>query len=131
MSLLSAIKHEASELLQETIDHRRHLHAHPELSYEEKETATYVQSQLDKSGIEYESGIADNGIVALIKGTNPDSKVIAMLFRFDQANFPAGRRTLPRRRIFDDKRGCARKPKTRWNHRPACSPADGCRQSRI
>lgn len=78
MSLLKTIQHEAAELLQETIAHRRHLHTHPELSYQEKETSAYVQKQLDATGIDYEAGIAENGVVALIKGNNPDSKVIAM-----------------------------------------------------
>lgn len=78
MSLLKSIQHEAAELLQESIQHRRHLHAHPELSYQEKETSIYVQKQLEKIGIDYKGGIADNGIVALIKGNKPESKVVAM-----------------------------------------------------
>lgn len=47
---------------------RRHLHSHPELSFEEKETSEYVKSILDDAGITYTSGWAGYGIVAEIRG---------------------------------------------------------------
>ena len=76
--LKSKIKTLAKTYHQEIIDIRRHLHAHPELSYQEYETSKYVQSILDKIGVKYESGIADTGVVALIEGKNPSKKVIAL-----------------------------------------------------
>ncbi len=57
---------------------RRHLHQHPELSKHEFETADFICRFLEKEGIAYTSGVGGNGIVALIKGKNPDKKVIAL-----------------------------------------------------
>ena len=57
---------------------RRHLHSHPELSFQEVETAKYISKMLTEFGIEHETGIAGNGVVGLIKGKNPDKKVIAI-----------------------------------------------------
>ena len=62
----------------DTIAIRRHLHAHPELSFQEKETAAFVTQQLDLLGIEYQKNVAGYGIVAIIKGQNPDSQIIAL-----------------------------------------------------
>ncbi|MEM7103179.1 MAG: M20 family metallopeptidase [Bacteroidota bacterium] len=57
---------------------RRHLHANPELSYKEVETGKYIANQMQEIGIPFEHGMADNGVVGLIKGKNPDKKVIAL-----------------------------------------------------
>jgi amidohydrolase len=79
---MSAIKESIQSLAldyhQEIISWRRHLHAHPELSFQEVNTGRYVAAQLDQMGIEYRHGIADNGVVALIKGKNPQKRVIAL-----------------------------------------------------
>jgi len=50
---------------------RRHLHAHPELSFEEHETMAFVCAQLDDAGIAYRAGIAGTGIVVDIEGNGP------------------------------------------------------------
>lgn len=57
---------------------RRHLHAHPELSYEEVETGNFVAAQLAALGIEHQKGVAGHGVVALIKGKNPRKRTIAL-----------------------------------------------------
>ncbi|MBE7172795.1 MAG: amidohydrolase [Williamsia sp.] len=62
---------------QETIEIRRHLHAHPELSYQEFETSRFVQSKLTQYGISFEVK-AGTGVVGLIKGKNPEKKTIAL-----------------------------------------------------
>ncbi len=62
----------------DTLRIRRYLHQHPELSFEEKETAAFVCEKLDAYGISYQKNIAGHGIIGLIKGRNPDKKVIAM-----------------------------------------------------
>jgi len=56
---------------------REHLHAHPELSYQEHETAAFVAKQLTTWGISFQSGVAGTGIVALIEG-NQSGKTIAL-----------------------------------------------------
>jgi len=78
MSLKERIQTLSKDIHQEIIAHRRHLHENPELSYQEVETGKYVAKQLSDMGIEFEHGIADNGVVGLIKGENPDKKVIAL-----------------------------------------------------
>ena len=47
---------------------REHLHANPELSFEEVETSRFIKSQLDEWGISYTDGWVKTGIVASIKG---------------------------------------------------------------
>ena len=57
---------------------RRHLHMHPELSYQEVETASFVAAQLKGLGLEVQTGIGGHGITAFIKGKNPDSRLVAL-----------------------------------------------------
>lgn len=72
------IKQLANNYLTEIINIRRHLHQYPELSFQETETAKYISVVLKKWGVEFESGIAGNGIVAVLKGKNPSKKIIAL-----------------------------------------------------
>ena len=53
-----------ASLLENVIAWRRHLHAHPELSGLEHETAAYVSSQLTAMGIEHTTGVGGHGVVA-------------------------------------------------------------------
>jgi hippurate hydrolase len=46
---------------------RRRLHAHPELGFEERETARVVQAHLESLGIPFEAGIGGTGIVATLQ----------------------------------------------------------------
>jgi amidohydrolase len=51
---------------------RRHLHAHPELSFEERATSDLIAKKLDEWGIPYERGLAGTGIVGIVKsGSSP------------------------------------------------------------
>ncbi|MCO6358934.1 amidohydrolase [Roseivirga pacifica] len=72
------VKSLAAKHFESIVAIRRHIHAHPELSFEEHETAKYVAEQLRKLGIEPTEGVADTGLTALIKGKNPDTKVVAL-----------------------------------------------------
>ena len=78
MSLNNSIETLVSEYLPEFISIREHIHSHPELSFQEYETATFVSEKLTSWGIEHTTGVAGTGIVALIKGTNPDERIIAL-----------------------------------------------------
>ncbi len=53
-------------LTQQLTDWRRHLHAHPELSRAEAETAAFVCARLADWGIPFQSGIGGHGIVATL-----------------------------------------------------------------
>lgn len=68
----------AGNIFGEVLNNRRHLHANPELSFKEFKTAAYIADVLNGYGIEYTSGVAGTGVVGLIKGKNPTSKVIAL-----------------------------------------------------
>jgi amidohydrolase len=74
---LHIIQQRAVQLLPEIISIRRHLHQHPELSFEEHQTAEYVGSVLKSYGIPFQSGVVGTGLVAEIKGTKP-GKTIAL-----------------------------------------------------
>jgi amidohydrolase len=78
MSLLDTIKALSESYSQQTIDVRRHLHANPELSYQEHQTASYVARQLRDCGIEPVEGVAETGLLAEVKGRNPGRKTIAL-----------------------------------------------------
>ena len=56
------------ELFETIVQDRRWLHAHPELSNEEKETAAYLTEQLRKIGLSPEGGIGGHGIRVVIEG---------------------------------------------------------------
>ena len=56
---------------------RHHLHANPELSYEEYETSAFIQDKLKSWQIPFEVK-ATTGVIGLIKGRNPDSAIVAL-----------------------------------------------------
>jgi amidohydrolase len=75
--VLQQIRQLAIEIQDNVIETRRHLHAHPELSFHEYETASFVKARLDEMNITWAS-IAGTGIVALIKGDKPSDQVVAL-----------------------------------------------------
>ena len=54
---------------------RRQLHQHPELAFEEHETAKTVGAFLSKLGIKYKSGVGKTGIVAVLEGSKSGQTV--------------------------------------------------------
>ena len=56
---------------------RHHLHAHPELSYQEFETAAFVRRKLSEYGIPHTT-MAETGVIGTIEGTDPTSRIIAL-----------------------------------------------------
>ena len=61
----------------EFIEVRQHLHAHPELSYMEFETSKFIQQKLASFNIPFHL-MATTGVVGIIKGKNPESRIIAL-----------------------------------------------------
>jgi len=55
-----------------------HLHAHPELSFQEFETARFIENELTKMRIPFCANIGGTGILGKIEGRNPLKKVIAL-----------------------------------------------------
>jgi len=75
--MIDEIKLLAGAFKNDMIQFRRHLHAHPELSFREFETSNYIQKQLQLIGIPF-TVMATTGIVAIIEGKNPSSRVLAL-----------------------------------------------------
>ncbi|MGC4102155.1 M20 metallopeptidase family protein [Ferruginibacter sp.] len=75
--LKEKIQQLAKQYREEFIDIRHHIHAHPELSYKEFETSKFVQEKLQGWGIPFEIK-ATTGVVGLIKGKNPDKRIVAL-----------------------------------------------------
>ena len=71
------IKQLASSYADEFIAIRRHIHSHPELSYQEFETSKFVQQQLSGFNIPFEIK-ATTGVIGIIKGKNPESRIVAL-----------------------------------------------------
>lgn len=68
------------------IEMRRYLHEHPELPYQEVNTAQYIVDQLKAMpGFEIETGIAKTGVKAVLKGGKP-GPVVAL--RADMDGLP-------------------------------------------
>jgi amidohydrolase len=78
MDLLERVKALATQYEQELVANRRHLHANPELSYQEYKTSAFVQELLYSWGIPFQAPIAGTGIVGKVEGRNPAKKVIAL-----------------------------------------------------
>ena len=76
--MIEEIKKLAQKHHQEVVAMRRYIHANPELSFQETNTGKFIAEKLSEMGVEHRHGIADNGVVALIKGKNPEKRVIAL-----------------------------------------------------
>lgn len=76
--MINNIKQLAHQYFDEVISFRRHLHQHPELSFQEFKTSEYLCSVLDKYNIAYTKRIVKTGIVAIIEGKNPNKKTILL-----------------------------------------------------
>src|SRR4051812_34908761 len=81
--MIDTIRQQAQSLLPELQRIRHHIHAHPELSFQEFETAKFIAAELDKLGIAYKKGVAGTGIVVLIEGRNPSKKCLAIRAELD------------------------------------------------
>ncbi len=75
--ILSKIKSLSEKYTSETIEYRHHIHANPELSFEEYKTSKFIQDQLNAWGIPFQI-MAETGIVVLITGEKKSNKVIAL-----------------------------------------------------
>ncbi|MBZ5750596.1 M20 family metallopeptidase [Metabacillus litoralis] len=64
------------------IDIRRHLHQHPELSFEEVETPKFIANYHEKLGHEVRTNVGGRGVVATLKGGKP-GPTVALRADFD------------------------------------------------
>ena len=84
--MIELLKHTIATLHGDMISWRRHLHRHPELSFQEHSTVAYVIQRLKTEGIEVREGVGKltpdspgTGAIAVVKGTKPGTlKCIAL-----------------------------------------------------
>jgi len=79
---------------------RQHLHANPELSYQEHETASFVADKLRSFGIQVTEGVGGTGVVGVLDGNNGDGPTIGLradmdALAIDERNEFAHRSTKP------------------------------------
>ncbi|NIA20273.1 MAG: amidohydrolase [Xanthomonadaceae bacterium] len=83
--MLRTINQRIRKIAPQIISWRRHLHQHPELSGQEKETAAMITKILDNNGIRYQSGVGGHGVVAWLDNGRPGP---ALAFRADMDALP-------------------------------------------
>ncbi|WP_084239647.1 M20 metallopeptidase family protein [Pedobacter africanus] len=67
----------SGNIFEQVVGYRQHLHANPELSFQEYQTSAFVKGILTDWGIPF-TEMADTGVVGLIKGELPSDKIIAL-----------------------------------------------------
>ncbi len=70
--MIEKIKALSEKFYSEICELRHQIHAHPELEFEEENTANLICSVFDKYNITYQKGIAKTGILAVIEGRLKD-----------------------------------------------------------
>ena len=84
------IKEKVNEITPQVVTWRRHFHTYPEISGEEKETSLYIQEELKKLGIPFETGFFGTAVLGTIKGDQP-GKTVAL--RADMDALPVTEQT--------------------------------------
>jgi amidohydrolase len=77
LSLSNSWLDEANDILPELIALRRHLHAYPELSFQEEQTAAFISQTLSSWEIKHQTGFAGFGITGVLEAESP-GPVIAL-----------------------------------------------------
>ncbi|GKV67458.1 MULTISPECIES: M20 family metallopeptidase [unclassified Sporosarcina] len=76
------IYEKVEHVYEEMVRIRRHLHMYPELSFEEVETASFIADYQSELGLEVQTKVGGNGVVARLRGGKP-GKTIAIRADFD------------------------------------------------
>ena len=71
MSLIERVQPATDRWIDDVIDVRRRIHEHPELAFDEHETAKRVEAFLGRLGIACRTGVGKTGIVAFLEGAKP------------------------------------------------------------
>lgn len=85
MLSLIDIEQRVSDIYDDIIKIRRHIHQYPELGYEEEKTSKLVAKELRQCGIEVVEGVGGYGVVGLLKGQKPGK---TLLLRADMDALP-------------------------------------------
>ena len=84
------LKAKVEEIVPKAVTWRRHFHSYPEVSGEEVNTSKYIQEELTKLGIPFETGFFQNAVLGIIKGGKP-GKTVAL--RADMDALPVTEQT--------------------------------------
>jgi amidohydrolase len=76
MKIVQRIKELAEAGKEECISWRRYLHAHPELSFHEVETASYIKKELQSFGLDNISTIGDTGVLLILEGSRKGKTIL-------------------------------------------------------
>ncbi|MCR9172029.1 MAG: M20 family metallopeptidase [bacterium] len=82
------IKTIADHIYEKVRGYREHLHANPELSYQEHETMKFVSEQLTAIGVEHKTGVGETGVVGIIRGDHHDQNASCVALRADLDALP-------------------------------------------
>ncbi|RMF02199.1 MAG: amidohydrolase [Bacteroidetes bacterium] len=74
---VSLVNEKAAAINERVVQWRRHIHAQPELSNREFETAKLVAQHLTDLGMEVRTGVGITGVVGILRGSKP-GKVVAL-----------------------------------------------------
>ena len=69
-TLQDLIKKYASQYKEQVVEWRRHIHSHPELSGEEKNTSLFIQKVLGELGIPFVNDVSDYAVIGKIEGAH-------------------------------------------------------------
>ena len=77
------------EMIPGVVADRRHLHQHPELAFQEHETAAFVAERLAALGVEdIRTGVGKTGVTGLIRGTGSTGSGKVLMLRADMDALP-------------------------------------------
>ncbi|MDD1414787.1 M20 family metallopeptidase [Dolichospermum sp. ST_con] len=89
--MLNRIKDLTTNIAPRLVEIRRHIHAHPELSGKEYQTAAFVAGVLSANGLHVEEGIGRTGVIGELQGTQVSDRMLAI--RTDMDALPIQERT--------------------------------------
>jgi amidohydrolase len=89
--MLNRLKDLTTNIAPRLVEIRRHIHAHPELSGQEYQTAAFVAGVLSANGLHVEEGIGRTGVIGELQGTQPSDRILAI--RTDMDALPIQERT--------------------------------------
>lgn len=86
--IIQIIKEQSEELFSRVKAYREHIHANPELSYQEHETMKYVSNVLTNIGVDHKVNVGDTGVVAIIRGDQHNEADTCIALRADLDALP-------------------------------------------
>ncbi|MFY7667706.1 MAG: M20 metallopeptidase family protein [Crocinitomicaceae bacterium] len=85
---VSKLHKRVDEIFEKVKGYREHLHANPELSFQEFNTMNFISEQLTKIGIPHERNVAGTGVVGIISGIHHSHEQSCVGLRADLDALP-------------------------------------------